>query len=72
MKPITEHNILAARNQRFACWTGRILLITGILALSYVALTLIGAKIYQRYAALTLDKQIHTEEQRKFALPAPI
>jgi sortase A len=48
------------------------LLITGILALSYVALTLIGAKIYQRYAALTLDKQIHTEEQRKFALPAPI
>jgi sortase A len=53
-------------------WMGRILQITGILALSYVALTLIGAKIYQRNVALILDKQIQTEVQYKAVQPAPI
>jgi sortase A len=72
MKPITEHKIYIARDQTIMRWTGRVMLITGILALSYVPLTLIGAKIHQRNAALILDKQILVEGQRKFALPAPI
>jgi sortase A len=71
MIPITEHNIFTARNQRFIRWTRCILLITGILALSYVAITLIGARIYQKNAVLILDKQIQAEEQHKAEQPEP-
>jgi sortase A len=67
---ITEHNILAARNHRFLRWTRLILLITGILALSYVALTLISARIYQNNAVSILDKQIQAEEQHQAGQPA--
>jgi sortase A len=65
MIPITEQKIIATRNQRLMRWTRNILLITGILALSYVALTMISARIYQNNAGLTLDKQIQAEEQHK-------
>jgi len=50
-------------------WTRLILLIAGILALSYVAFTLISARIYQKNAVLTLDKQIQAEEQYKIEQP---
>jgi sortase A len=50
-------------------WTQRVLLLTGVLALGYVALVLIGARLYQREASLTLEKQIHAEAEHKTALP---
>jgi sortase A len=59
------------QNQRFMRWTRFVLLIIGILALSYVAITLIVARIYQRNALLTLNKQIQAEEQHKAEQPVP-
>jgi sortase A len=52
-------------------WTRFILLITGILALSYVAITLISARIYQKNAMLILDKQIQVEEKHKAEQTTP-
>lgn len=52
-------------------WTRNILLVSGILALSYVVFTLVNARIYQNNAVLTLDKQIQAEEQHKVEQPAP-
>jgi len=71
MIPITESKTFATRNQRLISWTRYILLITGILALSYVALTLISARIYQNDAVVILDKQIQAEEQHLAGQPAP-
>jgi sortase A len=51
-------------------WARNILLVSGILALSYVAFTLVSARIYQKNAVLTLDKQIQAEEQHKAVQPA--
>jgi sortase A len=50
-------------------WTGRIFLIAGILALLYVAITLISARIYQINALSILDKQILVENQQKVEQP---
>jgi sortase A len=72
MIPITEHKILATRNQRFIRWTRYILLISGFLALSYVAITLIGASIYQKNAELILEKQIQMGEQHEAGHPAAL
>jgi sortase A len=63
MIAINEEGMFTTRGQRFMRWTRSILLITGILALSYVALILLNARIYQRNAVLTLYKQIDAEEQ---------
>ena len=63
MISIIEQKMFTTRSQRFMHWTRNILSITGILALSYVSLVLIGARIYQKNAVLTLEKQIHAEEQ---------
>jgi len=71
MIPITEPKTFATRNQRFIRWTRNILLVCGILALSYVVFTLVNARIYQKNAALILDKQIQAEEQHKAEQPAP-
>jgi sortase A len=69
MIPITEHNKFTKRNQRFIRWTQNVLLIAGILALSYVTFTLVSARIYQKNAMLTLDKQIQAEEQHRIKQP---
>ena len=45
------------------------MLIAGILALLYVAITLIGARIYQTNALSILDKQILVENQQKADQP---
>jgi sortase A len=65
MNFLTEPEMFAESGQRFMRWTRRILLITGVLALLYVALALIGARLYQKNAALTLEEQIHAEEQHR-------
>jgi sortase A len=46
-------------------------MITGILALSYVAFILISARIYQNNAMLILDKQIQAEEQHQARQTTP-
>ncbi|MGA2890046.1 MAG: class D sortase [Terracidiphilus sp.] len=63
----TELEAFDKRGQRFIRWTQRIFMITGILALSYVGLTLFSARLFQAGAELTLEKQIHAEEQHKTA-----
>jgi sortase A len=70
MISITEPKTFTTRNQRFMRWTRNILLVSGILALSYVVFTLVSARIYQNNAVLTLNKQIQAEEQNKVEQPA--
>jgi sortase A len=69
MIPITKHKLFATRNQRFLRWARFILLVAGILALLYVAITLIDAKIYQKNALSILEKQIQAENQHKAEQP---
>jgi sortase A len=64
MPLITEQEMLAKRGQRFLRWTQNILLMAGVLALCYVALTLLYAKLYQNAANHSLDQQIQAEEQQ--------
>lgn len=71
MIPITKHNNVTTRNQRFLRWTRLIMLITGILALLYVAITMISARIYQINALSILDKQIQVEEQHNVEQTTP-
>jgi sortase A len=47
------------------------MLITGILALLYVAITMISARIYQINALSILDKQIQVEEQHNVEQTTP-
>jgi sortase A len=63
MTPKNEQENFAKRGQRFTRWSRRVLMLTGVLALAYVALTLFNAKQFQHAASLTLDGQIHAEEQ---------
>ena len=63
MISIANNEMFARRGQRFMCWTRRILMLTGVLALAYVALTLFNARLFQIAASHTLEQQIHAEEQ---------
>jgi sortase A len=58
-----EQEIFVKRGQRFTRWTRRILMLTGVLALAYVALTLFSARLFQNAASRGMDEQIHAEEQ---------
>jgi sortase A len=66
---INEQMLFTARNQRFLRWSRYILLIAGILALLYVAITLIGARIYQINALSILDKEIQVENKQNAEQP---
>jgi sortase A len=67
MTSTTELKAFDKRGQRFIRWIRSILMITGILALSYVGLTLFTAKRFQANAELTLEKQIQAEKLHKAA-----
>jgi sortase A len=69
MISITDKEIFAKRGQRFIRWTRRVLLMSGVLALSYVGLTLLDARIYQERATSTLEERIHAQEAHGTALP---
>jgi sortase A len=56
----------------FLRWTRSFLFITGALAVSYVALTLLHAKLYQEAASNALKKQIDAREQHKASLPRAV
>jgi LPXTG-site transpeptidase (sortase) family protein len=69
MIPISHKNILVKRSQRFVLWTRRVSVTCGVLALSYVGLTLIDATFYQKRAELTLERQIHAQGLHEAVLP---
>ena len=64
----TEKQWFATRGHLFLRWTRMLLLIAGVLAVSYVALTLLDAKLYQEVAGNALEKQIDAQEQHKGGL----
>jgi sortase A len=53
-----------AHTRDFVRWSRRLLFIIGILALSYVGLTLLEARLYQASAERSLESQIREEKQR--------
>src|ERR1035438_2441112 len=71
MIPENKQRIIATQSQRFLRWTRIVMLAVGILMLSYVAITLIGARISQDNSMLILEKQIQEKEQHKAEQSAP-
>lgn len=69
MIPISDKEILVKRGQRLLGWIRRVLLMSGVLALSYVGLTLLDARIYQQRAQSTLERQISAQDARETTLP---
>ena len=67
MIPATEQQRLVTRGRLFLLWMRRLLFIAGALAVSYVVLTLLHAKLYQEVAGNALQKQI-TAQQHKAGL----
>jgi sortase A len=63
MTSTTQRERFADQASRFLRWTRRLFLITGILAISYVALTLLNARVYQNAASHALEQQIRADEQ---------
>jgi len=57
--PITDQQQFARRGWHFLSWIRHFFLLIGVLLLSYVALVLVHARLYQHNALNTLDQQIH-------------
>jgi sortase A len=66
MTSTTEQEGFAKRGSQFLRWTRRLFIITGIVSLSYVGLTLLNARLYQKAAGHELEQRIHAEEQHAF------
>jgi sortase A len=71
MKLTTGGKSLPTRNQRFLRWIQRLLFITGVLALGYVALSLLDARLYQVSAKRSLENQIEVAKDQTAAQPRP-
>jgi LPXTG-site transpeptidase (sortase) family protein len=63
MTPITEQRAYLRRGWRLLGWTRYFLLIFGVCALSYVAYTLLHARLYQQRANEALEQEIQGREQ---------
>jgi sortase A len=59
----------AVRGRLFLVWMRRLLFIAGTLAVCYVLLTMLHARLYQEAAGITLDKQIQAQEQHQVSVP---
>jgi len=68
MTTAIEMHRFTTRGRLFFRWTQRLLFIAGALAVSYVALTLLHARLYQEAADSSLEKQIFAQEQHKVSL----
>ncbi|MFZ1086444.1 MAG: class D sortase [Terracidiphilus sp.] len=55
---MNEQETFALQGERFICWTRRILMLSGVLAITFVALTVLNAKQFQNDASHKLDIQI--------------
>jgi sortase A len=71
MKFITERESFPSRMQRLLHWSQRLFFMTGILALSYVAFTLLDARLYQVSAKRSLGSEIQVENEHKDSPPKP-
>ena len=58
----TGQTRISRRRHTFLRFTQRFFVIAGTLALSYVAVTLLYARIYQKVANNTLEQQMHAQE----------
>ncbi|MGA2570870.1 MAG: class D sortase [Terracidiphilus sp.] len=67
MTPKTEQQRPETQGSLFLRWMQRFLFVVGALAVSYVALTLLYAKLYQEAAADALEKQISVPQQQKIS-----
>jgi sortase A len=68
MKTTTEQPVFETRGRIFLRWMQRFFLVTGMLAVSYVGLTLLRAKLFQENAGDALNMQIEAQEQHR-AMP---
>jgi sortase A len=66
--PATEQRMFAIRGRIVRRWIQRFFFVTGFLAVTYVALTLFQARLYQQSAGNTLENQIYAQDQRKVTL----
>lgn len=69
MMPLIGSPLFASRGRLFLRWVQGFLFVTGILALSYVGLVLLHARLYQQAAGKVLAQQIDAHEQQRGALP---
>jgi len=58
----TDKQGFITRGFKFLSWMRRFFFAAGAIAVAYVALTLLGAKLYQKEASEILDRQIHAED----------
>ena len=58
MTPTAEGNLYATRGRRFLSWTRQLLVLGGLMALTYVAYALFNARLYQQQANDTLDQEL--------------
>jgi sortase A len=65
----TGQTRISRRRHTFLRFTQRFFVIAGTLALSYVAVTLLYARIYQKVANNTLEQQMHAQELHTVSLP---
>jgi LPXTG-site transpeptidase (sortase) family protein len=72
MIPATDRRRQATRSRLFLGWMRWFLFIAGALAVSYVALTLLRAKLYQKAADSDLNKRVIEQEQHKVSLPRAV
>ncbi|MGA9071070.1 MAG: class D sortase [Terracidiphilus sp.] len=56
---MNERDKFVLRGQRFIRWTRWILMLSGVLAIAFAALTLFNARTFQSAAGQILDNQIH-------------
>ena len=68
MMPTPETQRSASHRRLFLRCTGMLLFFSGALAVSYVALTLLHAKLYQEAASITLKNQISAQQQHQVIL----
>ena len=68
MMPATKQRRRMPRGRSILRWIQRVLFVSGALAVSYVALTMVYAKLYQVAAGNTLERQIDAQEQQKASL----
>jgi sortase A len=67
----TEREMLFPRTRRLLRWSQRLLFIAGILALGYVGLTLLDARLFQASAKRSLESQIQLEQEHPKTQPKP-
>jgi len=61
LKFITGRESFPTRMQRLLHWSQRLFFLTGILALTYVAFTLLDARLYQVSAKRSLERQVQAD-----------